>query len=107
MVRGGTFCQFSSCGFCNQQQGTQSMSRHHFHAVMWIDHDEARAIHFGPEDVDTLVPRPDHPTRNIHHKSNTTGSGHDDLAPEFLRAAAQATHLAAFSIAQSLDMEES
>jgi stalled ribosome rescue protein Dom34 len=65
------------------------MSQHHFHAVMWIDHHEARVFHFGPDDVDTLVLHPDHPVRNIHHKSNTVGSGHDVLAPEFLHAATQ------------------
>ena len=65
------------------------MSQQHFHAVIWIDHREARVFHFGPEDVETLVLRPDHPSRNIHHKSNTIGSGHDVLAPEFLRAGAQ------------------
>ncbi|MFN0190963.1 MAG: translational machinery protein [Aestuariivirga sp.] len=65
------------------------MSQPHFHAVMWIDHHEARVFHFSLEDVESLVLRPDHPSRNIHHKSNTIGSGHDDLASAFLRAAAQ------------------
>ena len=65
------------------------MGQPHFHVVMWIDHHEARVFHFSQDDVDTLVLRPGHPTRNIHHKSNTIGSGHDKRAPEFLRAAAQ------------------
>ncbi len=65
------------------------MSQQHFHAVMWIDHHEARVFHFSQDDVEALVLRPDHPTRHIHHKSNTIGSGHEVLAPEYLRAAAQ------------------
>ncbi len=33
---------------------------------------------------------PDHPTRHIHHKSNTIGSGHDSLDNGFLHAVAEA-----------------
>ncbi len=65
------------------------MSHHHYHAVMWIDHREARVFHFGREDVETLVLHPEKPTRQVHHKSNTIGSGHQVLAKEFLHAAAQ------------------
>ena len=52
------------------------MSTHHYHAVIWIDHHEARVFHFSPTDVDRLVLHPDHPTRHIHHKANSIGSGH-------------------------------
>jgi len=52
------------------------MTTHHFHAVVWIDHHEARVFHFSPTDVDKLVLHPDHPTRHIHHKANSIGSGH-------------------------------
>ena len=65
------------------------MSQHHFHAVMWINHHEERVFHFSQGDVETLVLHPDHPTRHIHHTSNTIGSGHEVPAPEYLRAAAQ------------------
>jgi hypothetical protein len=67
-----------------------SMSKHHYHAVIWIDHHEARVFHFGPTDVEKLVLHPDHPTRHIHHKSNTIGSGHDSLDNGFLHAVAEA-----------------
>ena len=66
------------------------MSKHHYHAVIWIDHHEARVFHFGPTDVEHLVLHPDHPTRHIHHKSNTIGSGHDSLDNGFLHAVAEA-----------------
>ncbi len=52
------------------------MTSHHFHAVVWIDHREARIFHFSPTDVDKLVLHPDHPTKHIHHKANSIGSGH-------------------------------
>jgi stalled ribosome rescue protein Dom34 len=65
------------------------MSQPHFHAVVWIDHREARVFHFNPTDVDKLVLHPDHPTKHIHHKANEIGSGHAAADHEFLHAVAQ------------------
>jgi stalled ribosome rescue protein Dom34 len=65
------------------------MSQHHFHAVVWIDHREARVFHFNPTDVDKLVLHPDHPTKHIHHKANEIGSGHAAADHEFLHAVAE------------------
>jgi stalled ribosome rescue protein Dom34 len=65
------------------------VSNHHFHAVVWIDHHEARVFHFSPTDVARLVLHPDHPTRHIHHKANSIGSGHAAEDHEFLQAVAQ------------------
>src|SRR5579871_495764 len=61
----------------------------HFHAVIWIDHHEARVFHFGREEVARLVLHPDHPTRHIHHKANSIGSGHAAEDHAFLQAVAQ------------------
>ena len=41
------------------------MTTHHYHAVIWIDHHEARVFHFSPTNVERLVLHPDHPTRHI------------------------------------------
>jgi len=65
------------------------MSEHHFHAVVWIDHREARVFHFSPTEADKLVLRPDHPTKHIHHKANSIGSGHAGADRDFLHAVAQ------------------
>src|SRR4051812_16351345 len=62
---------------------------HHHHAVIWIDHREARIFRFGAADVDRLVLHPDHPTKHIHHKANTIGSGHVSADQDFLRTVAQ------------------
>ena len=64
------------------------MSTHHFHAVVWIDHREARVFHFSPTEVERLVLRPDHPTKHIHHKANSIGSGHVAADHEFLHEVA-------------------
>jgi stalled ribosome rescue protein Dom34 len=62
------------------------MSQHHFHAVIWIDHREARVFHFSPTDVEKLVLHPDKPTKHIHHKANSIGSGHATADKDFLHA---------------------
>jgi hypothetical protein len=38
------------------------MNSDHFHAVIWIDHHEARVFRFSPTDVERLVLHPDRPT---------------------------------------------
>jgi stalled ribosome rescue protein Dom34 len=71
----------------------------HYHAVVWIDHREARVFHFNISDIDRLVLRPDHPTRHIHHKANSIGSGHVADDHEFLqRVAASLTDAGAILI---------
>ncbi|MET0408053.1 MAG: translational machinery protein [Hyphomicrobium sp.] len=62
----------------------------HFHAVVWIDHHEARVFHFNASDSDVVVVHPDHPTRHIHHKANTIGSGHASEDQEYLHEVASA-----------------
>src|SRR6202521_4598757 len=65
------------------------MNQHHYHAVVWIDHHEARVFHFSPTDIEQLTLHPDHPTRHIHHKANSIGSGHAAADHDFLHAVAE------------------
>jgi stalled ribosome rescue protein Dom34 len=65
------------------------MAIHHFHAVVWIDHREARVFHFSPADVARLVVHPDNPTKHLHHKANSIGSGNAAEDHAFLHAVAQ------------------
>ncbi len=65
------------------------MTEHHYHAAIWIDHREARVFHFSPTDIETLVLHPDHPTRHIHHKANSIGSGHVPVDHDYLQAVAE------------------
>jgi hypothetical protein len=60
------------------------LTKHHYHALIWIDHSEARVFHFSPTEVETLVLHPDNPTRHIHHKANSIGSGHATTSPDYL-----------------------
>src|SRR6267154_1350176 len=61
----------------------------HYHAVIWIDHHEARIFHFSPTEVDQLVLHPHNPTKHIHHKASSIGSGHAAEDQAFLQAVAQ------------------
>jgi stalled ribosome rescue protein Dom34 len=62
----------------------------HYHAVIWIDHREARVFHFNIAEVDRVVLHPHDPIRHIHHKANTIGSGHAPEDHEFLARVAEA-----------------
>ena len=62
------------------------MTQSHYHAVVWLDHREARVFHFSPTEVDKMVIHPDHPTRHLHHKANAVGSGHAAPNHEYLHA---------------------
>jgi stalled ribosome rescue protein Dom34 len=64
------------------------MTKHHYHAMIWKDHREARVFHISPTDVETLVLRPDNPTRHIHHKANSIGSGYATPSPDYLHEVA-------------------
>lgn len=61
------------------------MNKPHYHAVVWIDHREARVFHFGAAEVERLVLHPDHPTRHLHHKAQVVGSGKAPEDTGFLR----------------------
>lgn len=62
----------------------------HYHAVVWIDHREARVFHFNPDDADKQVIHPDHPAKHLHHKAMSIGSGNAATDQEFLHAVADA-----------------
>ena len=57
----------------------------HYHAIVWIDHHEARIFHFDLASIDGLVLHPHEPTRHIHHKAGSVGSGHAAEDQEFLQ----------------------
>jgi hypothetical protein len=61
------------------------MTQQHFHAIVWIDHLQARVFHLGLSGTNEVVLHPLLPTRHIHHKANSIGSGHVHESEEFLR----------------------
>jgi stalled ribosome rescue protein Dom34 len=65
------------------------MSEHN-HAVIWIDHREARIFHFNRIEAESLVLHPHDPHLHIHHKANSMGSGHAAEDQDFLHEVAKA-----------------
>lgn len=57
----------------------------HYHAVVWIDHRQARVFHFNADDADAVVIHPDRPVKDYHRKMKGTGQ-HDFEDQTFLEA---------------------
>src|SRR6202035_4678796 len=55
----------------------------HFHAIVWIDHSQAKVFHIGLTGQGEIDLHPHLATRHIHHKANSIGSGHAGFDKEF------------------------
>lgn len=68
----------------------------HYHAIVWIDHRDARIFHFDATDVDRVVVHSHATGRHVQHKANTTGSGHKGVDKEYFnRVIGALTHTGA------------
>jgi hypothetical protein len=45
----------------------------HYHAVVWIDHRQARVFHFNADDADGIVVHPERPIRDYRRKEKGSG----------------------------------
>lgn len=57
----------------------------HYHAVVWIDHAEARIFSFNADDVEQSVLHPERAHVHLHHKAGSIGTGKAAADPDFLR----------------------
>lgn len=55
----------------------------HYHAVLWIDHHEARIIHFNADSAEEKRIRPADPPRHLHVKAGSTSGIHVTDAPQY------------------------
>ncbi len=62
----------------------------HYHALVWIDHREAKVFEFNATEVDRKVIGSTHPGEHLHHKANAGDSGHAPLDKQFLRHVSKA-----------------
>jgi stalled ribosome rescue protein Dom34 len=62
----------------------------HFHALVWIDHREAKVFHVNAIEAERELIRSSHPTQHLHHKANSSGSGHAALDKHFLEQVSHA-----------------
>jgi stalled ribosome rescue protein Dom34 len=55
----------------------------HYHAVIWIDHHEARVCHFNEDQADETVVHAAHSPRHLHSKAGSPSGTHVTDEPEF------------------------
>ena len=60
----------------------------HYHAVVWIDHAEAKVMSFDANDVHETAVRQATPHVHVHHKAGVTGAGKNKPDQHFLRTVA-------------------
>ncbi len=63
----------------------------HVHAVIWLDHREARVIDFSADDVHKTVVRHQGGHRQVHHRAGSVGAGHSADDAHFFDAIVAAT----------------
>lgn len=64
---------------------------HHFHAIVWLDHREAKIYEVGADDVQKIVIHSTaEPSHHIHHKAGAIGSGHAAEDEKYFAAVAKA-----------------
>ena len=54
----------------------------HYHAIVWIDHKQARVFHFNVEEADKTVVK-DHVVRDLRSREKRTGQRTEDNKPFF------------------------
>ena len=61
----------------------------HYHALVWLDHRVAKVFHFNVEHSDREIVNSTHPHQNLHHKANSSDSGHAAVDKEYLERVAK------------------
>ncbi|MGO9358256.1 MAG: translational machinery protein [Xanthobacteraceae bacterium] len=62
----------------------------HFHAVVWVDHSQAKIFHVGSSGTDGVILHPHSAEKHIHHKANSIGSGHAHEGKQFMESVTEA-----------------
>lgn len=62
----------------------------HYHAVVWLDHNEAHIMHISPDDVETSVVKPASPHRNLQRKRGSVSGSRQPEDPHFYHEVVEA-----------------
>ena len=62
----------------------------HYHAVVWIDHRQARVFHFSPDDVEKVVVHPERSPVRDYHRTDKGSGQHGKEDQVFLEEVTQA-----------------
>jgi hypothetical protein len=65
---------------------------HHYHALVWLDHRVAKVIHFDANDSVRESVNSTHPNQNLHHKANSSDSGHAPVDHAYLERVTEALY---------------
>ena len=57
----------------------------HYHALVWIDHSQAKVFHLNGTESELKTIPSSHPHQHLHHKSNSRDDGHAAVDKEFLK----------------------
>ena len=60
------------------------MTSSHFHAVIWMDHHQAKVFHFNAHEENHEQVHAHHTSLHLHHRANTIGPGHEVIDPAFM-----------------------
>ncbi len=55
----------------------------HYHAVVWLDHNEARVMHVSPDDVEKSVVHPAHAHRHLQRKRGSVSGSRQPEDPHY------------------------
>jgi stalled ribosome rescue protein Dom34 len=69
---------------------SHAMTAHH-HAIVWIDHREAKLFHLNTTEVDRMILHPHRPTRHIHRNATSIGGGTSLLDDDYFEHVSEAT----------------
>ncbi|MDP2030390.1 MAG: translational machinery protein [Thiobacillus sp.] len=67
----------------------------HYHAVVWLDHNEAHIMHISPNDVETSVVKPAEPHRNLQRKRGSVSGSRQPEDQHFYHEVVEALRGAA------------
>ena len=71
----------------------------HYHAVVWLDHSEAKVFYVETDKVDRLVVKTHAAGHHMQHRANITGSGHRGVDKKYFQRVSEAlTHTGAILI---------
>ena len=69
---------------------TEPILTSHYHAVVWIDHREARVIHFNADEAEEQTVPAKHTSRHLHSSSGSPAGTHDRGDSDYFRSVADA-----------------
>ena len=55
----------------------------HYHAVVWLDHNEARVMHISPDNIEKSVVQPANPARHLQRKRGSVSGSRQPEDPNY------------------------